>query len=95
MALTATIIPNQCEIHMLHKEKDGTLYPLTCQHADVHNAILSVTHLVTMDCEVTFYKSGGYIKYPTGKKLHYVAKYDVFFVLLNVVHPDVQRRGAA
>ena len=80
---------------MHHREKDGTLFPFTFQHADVRCAIMSVTHLVTMDCEVTFHRSGGYSRYPNGRNMHSVRKYGVFFIQLNVVHPDVQRRGAA
>ena len=78
-----------------HRERDGTVYDFVFQHANVHTAILSVTELVQRDCEVTFYKSGGYIKYPNGRKIHYVAKSGVFFVLLNALHPDFQRRGGA
>ena len=89
------LIPNKGEIDVLHCEVDGTRYPYTFQHADVHCPILSVTQFVTRDCTVTFHKLGGHIMYPDGRRIRFVAKGGVFFVLLNVM-PLVQVfRGVA
>ena len=85
-----TLIPNKGECSIVHREADGTLYPFTFQHADVHSIILSVTELVTKDCSVTFTKHGGHILYPNGKKIKFMAKAGVFFVLLDVLPPGLK-----
>ena len=69
------------------------MFNFVFQNANVHTAILSVTDLVQKDCWVTFHKLGGHITYPNGHKVKFVAKPGVFFVLLNVVHPDFHRLG--
>ena len=78
---------------MIHREKDGSLFDFTFQHADVHTPILSVTYLVTRDCRVTFHKYGGHISYPDGRRIRFVAMGGVFFVLLDIMKPGFTRLG--
>ena len=65
----------------------------TVQHANVNCQILSVSELVNRDCVVTVYKSCGHIQYLDGRKPRFIAKEGVFFVLLNVAHPEFHRLG--
>ena len=83
-------IPNKGEFDIVHQEADGCQYKLTFQNADVHCTILSVKYLVTRDCIVVFHKGGGYIEYPTGRRIHFVCKDGVFFVALNVLPPNTE-----
>ena len=69
-----SLVPNQGEIEISHLEPDGEIYNFVVQHANVHCTIISVRYLVTRDCTVTFHKSGGYIGYPTGKRIQFVLK---------------------
>ena len=75
------------EVAVTHEEPDGTRYNFVFQHAKVHCPILSVTELVIRDCSVTFTKHGGHILYPSGKKIRFISKAGVFFVILNVLPP--------
>ena len=90
---SGTLVPNEGQVHVNHKDPDGTLFKFACQHANVHCPILSVSELVNKDCVVTFHKLGGHIRYPDGRRIRFVAKEGVFFVELDVMDPDVQRRG--
>ena len=89
-----TLIPNQGETDVVHAESDGPKFNVTFQHAEVHCPIVSVTYLVTRDCSVTFHKYGGHIAYPDGRRIRFVAKGGVFFVLLNIAEPDFHRPGS-
>ena len=86
-----TLVPNQGEVHVQHREKDCKTYSFTFQHAEAHCPIMSVTQLATRDCTVTFHKLGGHVMYPIGENM-FVAKDCVFFVMLDILHPDVHRR---
>ena len=86
-AANGELIANLGEVHLQHKEADGSIYDFTFQHAEVHCPIMSVRQLVEKDCEVTFHKYGGYIRYPNNKKVRFVTKGGVFFVLLNILPP--------
>ena len=85
-----TLIPNEGECEITHREPDGTLYKMVFQHGDVHSIILYVTEFVFKDCSVAFTKHGGHILYPSGKKIKFVAKMGVFFVMLDVLPPDTK-----
>ena len=87
---SGALVPNEGEVHVKHKESDGTVYDFTFQHAKVHCPIVSVRELVMKDCWVTFHKNGGHIEYPNGKKIRFVTRGGVFFVLLNVLPPDTK-----
>ena len=88
-----TLIPNQGETDVQHRESDGSTFSFTFQHAEVHCPILSVTYLVTRDCSVTFHKRGGHIAYPDWRRTRFVANGGVFFVLLNIMKPEFTRHG--
>ena len=83
-----SLIPNEGECQVVHREADGTTYKVTVQHARVHCQILSVSELVFRDCVVTFHKAGGHITYPDGRRIRFVAKEGVCFVLLNALDQD-------
>lgn len=89
-AANGELIDNLGEVHIRHLESDGTIYNFTFQHAKVHCPIVSVRELVSRDCSVTFHKYGGRIQYPSGKKIRFVLKGGVFFVLLNVLPPGTK-----
>ena len=88
-----SVIPNEGEVHVVHRADDGETYELTFQHAKVHTPILSVRQLVEMDCIAVFTKRGGWIEYPDGRRLRFVCRGGVFFMLLNVEQPDFLRPG--
>ena len=48
------LIPNLGEVHIQHREADGTVSNFTVQNAKVHCPIVSVRELVSKDCSVTF-----------------------------------------
>ena len=89
------LIPNEGETKVQHISKNGQLFDFVFQHASVHCPILSVTELVLQDCWVTFHRRGGYILYPDGRKLNFVAKDGVFFAQLNIAPPDFRGLGHA
>ena len=89
-AANGQLIDNEGEVYIQHREPDGSTYNFTFQHAKVHCPIVSVKELVLRDCSVTFHKYGGHIQYPDGKKLRFVSKGGVFFVLLNVLPPGTR-----
>ena len=90
-----TLVPNEGQVHVTHRDGQGKSFQFTFQHANVHCPILSVSELVNRDCIVTFHKMGGHIQYPDGRKIRFIAKEGVFFfVELNVVDPDFHRRGS-
>ena len=80
-----SLIPNEGECHVTHREANGSTFSFTFQHAQVHCPILSVSELISRECTVTFHKLGGHIAYPDGRRIRFVAKEGVFFVLLNVL----------
>ena len=81
--------------YVKHRDANGKLVDFTFQNTDVHCPIISVAQLVQKDCWVTFHKARGYVLYPDGSKLRFVARAGVFFVQLNVVHPGFHRQGSA
>ena len=89
-AADGSLIPNEGEIQIQHLEADGTVYDFTIQNAKVHCPIISVRYLVTRDCIVTFHREGGFIQYPTGKRINVVVKDGVFFVGLRVLPPNTK-----
>ena len=80
-----SLIANEGECHVTHRDSSGSTFQFTFQHAQVHCPIIRVSQLVSRDCVATFHKLGGHIAYPDGRKLRFVAKEGVFFVLLNVL----------
>ena len=88
-----SLIPNEGECYVTHREANGSQFQFTVQHAQVHCPTLSVSELVSRDCAVTFHKLGGHIAYPDGRKIRCVAKEGVFSVLITVVNQDFRRRG--
>ena len=83
------MIPNRGETTVRHREADGSTFEFVFQDAPAHCPIISVTDLVQKDCTVTFHRLGGHIDYPSGKRIKFVAKGGVFFVLMNVLPPWV------
>ena len=83
-----TLIPNEGECHVVHRENNGDTFKVTVQHAQVHCPILSMSELVSRDCVITFHKLGGHIAYPDGRRIRFVAKEGVFFVLINILDQD-------
>ena len=81
------------EIDIVHVEPDGEMCEFTIQHANVHCTILGVRYLVTRDCSMTFHNFGRHITYPDGRRIRFVAKGGVVFVLLNVMQPGFPGRG--
>ena len=79
MVADGTLVPNEGQVHIVHQDAGGSSFRSTFQHANVHCPILSVSELVNRDCVVTFYKAGGHIQYPDGRKIRFVAKEGVFF----------------
>ena len=90
-----SLIPNQGEVRVTHRAADGQTYQLTFQNAKVHTPILSIRQMVDKDCIAVFHKQGGWIEYPDGRKLKFICRGGVFFMLLNVDEPDFHRHGQA
>ena len=88
-AADGSLIPNRGETTVRHREADGSTFEFVFQDAPVHCPIISVTDLVQKDCTVTFHRLGGHIDCPSGKRIKFVAKGGVFFVLMNVLPPWV------
>ena len=91
-AADGSLIPNRGEISITHVEDDNEPYEFVFQDAPVHCPIISVRYLVTRDCWVTFHKNGGFIAYPTGKRINFIVKDGVFFVALNVLPPGSRKK---
>ena len=83
-----SLIANEGECHVTHREANGSTFQFVFQHAQVHCHILSVSQLVSRDCVVTFHKLGGHIAYPDGRKIRFIANEGVFVVRLNVLDID-------
>ena len=91
-----SIIPNEGQVHVVHRDEGGQAYKFTFQNAKVHTQILSIRQWVQRDCVAVFHKLGGYVWYPDGRVLKFVCRGGVFFMLLNIddpLTPDFARQG--
>ena len=86
-------IPNQGEADISHYDDKGVRYDFTFQHADVQYPILSVRYLVKLGCKVNFREHGGVAKYPDGRRLRFLCKKGVLFVMLDTNEPVFSRHG--
>ena len=86
VSATGGTVPNEGQVCITHRDPHLGDFDFVFQHAKVHVPIISVRHMVKdHKCRVIFYEDGGVIKYPDGRRLKFIMKSGVFFMLLNVV----------
>ena len=89
VSATGGTVPNEGEVEIVHRDPILGDFNFTFQHAQVGCPIISVRDLVgNKKCKVIFGEDGGVIKFPDGRKIHFILRNGVLFVLLRVVEPS-------